>query len=47
MSLRNVGDGIAVLHGWVIHPEQVTGERPHPPPSEFRPTDPRPLRARR
>jgi len=36
MSLRNVGDGIAVLHGWVIHPEQMTGDRPHPPVSEFR-----------
>ncbi len=36
MSLRNIGDGIAVLHGWVIHPEQMAGDRPHPPVSEFR-----------
>lgn len=36
MSLRNVGDGIAVLHGWAVHPEQLIGERPHPPLPEFR-----------
>jgi len=35
MSLRNVGDGIAVLHGWVIHPEQVTSEQSHPPLADF------------
>jgi hypothetical protein len=35
MSLRNVGAGIAVLHGWVLVPERVTGEAPHPELNEF------------
>ena len=29
MSLRNVGNGIAVLHGWVVIPERVQGDVPH------------------
>ena len=33
-ALRNVGSGIAVLHGWHFYPERVTrGE--HPPQEEF------------
>jgi hypothetical protein len=35
MSLRNVGSGIAVLHGWVMVPERVTGDAPHPELHEF------------
>jgi hypothetical protein len=35
MSLRNVGAGIAVLHGWVMVPERVTGDTPHPELNEF------------
>ena len=36
ISLRNVGAGIAVLHGWQFYPERVlsTGRAP-PPPEEF------------
>jgi hypothetical protein len=37
LSLRNVGDGIAVLHGWQLHPEQLLGpSQDHPPPEAFR-----------
>jgi hypothetical protein len=36
MSLRNAGNGIAVLHGWVLAPERVQGDVPHPPLSDFR-----------
>jgi hypothetical protein len=36
MSLRNVGSGIAVLHGWVLVPERVTGDAPRPDLAEFR-----------
>jgi len=36
MSLRNVGSGIAVLHGWVMVPEGVAGDAPHPRLDEFR-----------
>lgn len=28
MSLRNVGAGLAVLHGWTFHPERVVREQP-------------------
>jgi hypothetical protein len=35
MSLRNVGSGIAVLHGWVMVPERVLGDAPHPELDEF------------
>jgi hypothetical protein len=34
MSLRNAGNGIAVLHGWVFHPERVI-ENAHPAPPDF------------
>ena len=33
-ALRNVGAGIAVLHGWHFYPEQVTRTE-HPAPEEF------------
>jgi hypothetical protein len=36
MSLRNVGRGIAVLHGWVFYPERLTTVTGHPQPDEFR-----------
>jgi hypothetical protein len=36
MSLRNVGSGIAVLDGWVMIPERVTGDAPHPELAAFR-----------
>jgi hypothetical protein len=36
MSLRNVGTGLAILHGWVVHPEQLTDAVPHPALEDFR-----------
>ncbi|HEX3326867.1 MAG TPA: hypothetical protein VHV50_07725 [Actinomycetota bacterium] len=36
MPLRNVGSGIAVLHGWYPHPEAVVSVDDHPEPSDFR-----------
>jgi hypothetical protein len=38
MSLRNVGSGIAILHGWSVWHEQRVGRMPHRPPEEFRVT---------
>ncbi len=36
-AVRNVGSGIAVLHGWYLHPEQLlTGVTEHAPLEEFR-----------
>jgi hypothetical protein len=35
MGLRNVGSGLAVLHGWYFHPERQLGLT-HPDPSAFR-----------
>src|ERR1700758_2343268 len=35
MSLRNAGSGMAVLHGWVFHPDRVL-ENAHPAPADFR-----------
>jgi hypothetical protein len=36
ISLRNVGTGLAVLHGWRFHPEQIMGGGPdHPPVEDF------------
>jgi hypothetical protein len=35
-SLRNAGNGIAVLHGWMLYPSLITGEIGHEPPSGFR-----------
>ena len=32
MSLRNVGNGIAVLHGWKFWPERMAGSDAAPPP---------------
>jgi hypothetical protein len=38
MSVRNVGAGIAVIHGWDPSPEWLTEpQATHPPPEEFRP----------
>jgi hypothetical protein len=36
MSLRNVGSGMAVLHGWHPWPERVHGDEPHADPARFR-----------
>ncbi|HJU01437.1 MAG TPA: hypothetical protein VJ966_09560, partial [Actinomycetes bacterium] len=36
LSLRNVGSGMAVLHGWHPWPEQVRGTEPHADPARFR-----------
>jgi hypothetical protein len=36
LSLRNVGSGIAVLHGWLFYPERLTATVGHPQPGEFR-----------
>lgn len=36
IAVRNVGSGIAVLHGWYFHPEYETGRTPHPPVDDFR-----------
>jgi hypothetical protein len=35
MALRNVGSGIAVLHGWRLYPERRLGDTPHAEPEEF------------
>ena len=34
-SLRNVGTGIAVLHGWYLHPGQRGGDSEHTPLEDF------------
>jgi len=36
MPLRNVAQGIAVLHGWYLHPEVARSAVPHAPVEEFR-----------
>lgn len=36
LSLRNVGAGIAVLHGWYVWPGQERGRQEHLPPDRFR-----------
>jgi hypothetical protein len=38
MSLRNVGSGLAVLHGWVVEPRQITSgqQSGHAPLDRFR-----------
>lgn len=35
-SLRNVGTGIAVLHGWYLHPDRRGGDSGHTPLDDFR-----------
>src|SRR5437660_291313 len=35
MSVRNAGNGIAVLHGWIFHPDRVDNSD-HPDPGAFR-----------
>jgi hypothetical protein len=36
ISLRNVGSGLAVLHGWRFHPERIMGgDADHPPVEQF------------
>jgi hypothetical protein len=35
-ALRNVGSGIAVLHGWYLHPERLAGNTDHVPLEDFR-----------
>jgi hypothetical protein len=36
MPLRNVGPGLAVLHGWDLWPDRAIGNvHPHPPPEAF------------
>jgi hypothetical protein len=35
ISLRNVGPGMAVLHGWLFHPEISLGDEPVPSPDGF------------
>jgi hypothetical protein len=37
ISLRNVGSGIAILHGWRIELSRELSRTPHPPLDEFRP----------
>src|SRR3954467_6675729 len=36
VSIRNAGNGIAVLHGWRFHPRRVMGPDYHPDVAEFR-----------
>ena len=36
VALRNVGSGIAVLHGWYLHSERLTGAAAHVPLEDFR-----------
>jgi hypothetical protein len=35
MSLRNVGTGIGVLHGWVFYPERLSGDVDRPDAGHF------------
>jgi hypothetical protein len=35
LSVRNVGSGIAVLHGWDFYPNPQLGDSTHRPPGEF------------
>jgi len=44
ISLRNVGPGMAVLHGWLFHPEVALGDEPAPS-GWVQPADPGPVRA--
>jgi len=37
MSVRNVGSGIAVLHGWRFYSTPTPGRDAHPPVDDFRP----------
>ncbi len=37
ISLRNVGNGLAVLHGWVTVPRRVMSDEGHAPLGAFRP----------
>jgi hypothetical protein len=37
VSLRNVGSGMAVLHGWHPSPERLRGDEPHADSARFRP----------
>jgi hypothetical protein len=34
-GVRNVGSGIAVLHGWYFHPRRMVGVSEHSPPEDF------------
>jgi hypothetical protein len=36
MGLRNVGSGIALLHGWYPRPDQPYSSEPHADPADFR-----------
>jgi hypothetical protein len=36
IAVRNVGSGIAVLHGWAFRAERTEGRSDHPPLDEFR-----------
>jgi hypothetical protein len=36
IPVRNAGNGIAVLHGWLLYPEQLLGTDGHEPPGAFR-----------
>ena len=36
ISLRNVGNGIGVLHGWTFHPERLFSDTEHADPGSFR-----------
>ena len=36
MSVRNVGSGIAVMHGWHLYTERLIGDTAHAPLDEFR-----------
>jgi len=35
ISLRNVGSGLGVLHGWRFHPDRILGDVARPPVEEF------------
>ncbi|HXD55127.1 MAG TPA: hypothetical protein VN618_10275 [Solirubrobacteraceae bacterium] len=36
LGLRNVAQGLAVLHGWHVHAERITGDVAPPPVEDFR-----------
>ena len=35
IAVRNVGSGIAVLHGWYMHQQLMVGRSDHPDPDDF------------
>ncbi len=43
IAVRNVGTGLALLHGWHVRVGRITTDDDHQPPERFSPIDPRHL----